>query len=91
MLRIVTHPDLAPTAATPLDERVSTLLERDPGVLTTLLAFGFAPLANPLTRAVLAPTVTLRQALRLRGLDDADTQRLLTALAGLEVDAPCPT
>lgn len=91
MLSSVTPPGPTHFAATLLDERVSTLLDRDPEVLTTLLAFGFAPLANPVTRALLAPTVTLRQAVRLRGLSDADAERLVSALARLEVATACPT
>lgn len=87
----MTPPGPAHPSAELLDERVSTLLDRHPEVLTTLLAFGFAPLANPAARALLAPTVTLRQAIRLRGLSDADAERLVSALARLEVPSACPT
>lgn len=64
-----------------LDERVATLLERSPGVLDCLIRHGFAPLQNPVMRAALAPTVTLGQAFRLRGLASEAREALLADLA----------
>lgn len=60
--------------------RVSVLLECHPEALPILIEHGFTPLANPALRAVLAPTVTLGQALGIRGLDGADAEALLQAL-----------
>ena len=60
--------------------RVSDLLERYPGMLQVLIEHGFAPLAQPALRAVLAPTVTLAQALKLRGLDGEREEDLLRSL-----------
>ena len=64
-----------------LDERVSTLLERSPEVLACLIRHGFTLLQNPVMRAALAPTVTLAQAFRLRGLSAAAREALLADLA----------
>lgn len=75
-----------------LDRRVAELLAAAPGVLQALLDAGFTPLANPAARAVLAPTVTLRQAIALRGLDGARTMALLERLEALvPEDAACPS
>jgi len=60
-----------------LDERVSTLLERSPEVLDCLVRHGFTPLRNPVMRAALTPTVTLAQAIRLRGLSSEAREALL--------------
>lgn len=70
-----------------LEARVSQLLEEVPDALGLLLEYGFAPLAQPALRRVLAPTVTLRQALALRPLPtrrEAELLRRLAALAGEE-------
>lgn len=69
-----------------LDTRVSVLLEAAPAALGVLVAHGFTPLADPLTRRLLAPTVTLAQALRLRGLSDIRAEALLQEL---EAVMPC--
>jgi len=63
-----------------LNLRVSELLAQEDSVLDILLEYGFTPLKNPLTRAALAPTVTVGQALRLRGLSAVQQTRLLTDL-----------
>jgi hypothetical protein len=53
---------------------------------------GFTPLANPAARAMLAPTVTLRQAIALRGLDEAHARALLERLDRLLPEgAACPS
>lgn len=67
--------------------RVSTLLAQAPGVLPCLLRHGFTPLANPAMRHALAPTVTLAQAVRLRGLSDAQAEALYAELREV---CPCP-
>lgn len=54
-----------------------------PGALEALLEAGFTPLANPAARALLAPTVTLRQAIALRGLESACADALVARLAAL--------
>lgn len=64
-----------------LDERVSTLLERSPEALDCLIRHGFTPLRNPVMRAALTPTVTLAQAIRLRGLSTEESEALLTEFA----------
>lgn len=75
-----------------LDLRVSDLLAAAPGVLERLVEAGFAPLVNPAARTLLAPTVTLRQAIALRGLDAARTDALLVRLAQvLPEGAACRT
>lgn len=73
------------TAATTLrDEllelRVATLIERHPEALQLLIDAGFGPLAVPALRKALAPTVTLRQALRIRSLTPEKDAELLAAL-----------
>jgi hypothetical protein len=57
--------------------RVSAVLDRYPGLLTTFVTFGFRPLLNPVLRRTLARGVTVGQACRLAGVD-ADA--FLTAL-----------
>lgn len=69
-----------------LDARVSALLAAAPEALGVLVAHGFTPLADPLARRLLAPTVTLAQALRLRGLSDI---RAAALLRELEAVTPC--
>jgi hypothetical protein len=46
---------------------VATLLEAWPQTLKVLLRHGFTPLANPFARAMLARTVTVEQACKLKG------------------------
>lgn len=62
------------------DARVSDLLAASDAVLPLLVRYGFVPLANPALRAALAPTVTLAQAIRLRGLPDGDAVALRAEL-----------
>lgn len=69
-----------------LELRVSEVIDRIPGSLPVLIDAGFGPLAVPALRAALAPTVTLRQALRIRGQGEARDAELLGALERL---APC--
>jgi hypothetical protein len=64
-----------------LEDRVSTLLAHSPAVLDCLIRHGFTPLRNPAMRAALAPTVTLGQAIRLRGLSPEVREALLADLA----------
>lgn len=68
--------------------RVSEVIERYPESLPILIDAGFGPLAVPALRAALAPTVTLRQALRIRGQSAARDAALLDAL---EREASCPS
>src|SRR5690606_24265512 len=48
--------------------------------LDIFVEFGFKPLRNRLMRKAMAPLVTIAGACRIKGLDDADRQRLLKAL-----------
>lgn len=65
------------------DVRVSELLEASPEVLPLLVRHGFAPLRNAAMRAALAPTVTLAQAVRLRGLPPSAALELRRELVEL--------
>jgi len=65
--------------------RVSEVLDAVPGSLEVLRDHGFTPLAQPAMRRMLAPTVTLEQAIRLRALPDWRREALLRRLA--EMDA----
>lgn len=65
------------------DVRVSELLEASDEALALLVRHGFAPLRNAAMRAALAPTVTLAQAIRLRGLSDAAASQLRRELVSL--------
>lgn len=76
-------PTFTPTARDLLDEPVAAVLKRVDGALDLLVQHGFEPLATPALRRVLAPTVTLRQALRLRALTPDREQALLERLAEL--------
>jgi hypothetical protein len=49
-------------------DRVSAVLEREPELLETFLAFGFRPLANPLLRRMMARHVTIAAACRHMGV-----------------------
>ncbi len=79
-----------------LGMRVSDVLEEVPGALRLLVEHGFGPLAQPAMRRMLAPTVTLRQALALRALPtwrEEATLRALAELAGRDAqrrEPPCP-
>lgn len=66
--------------------RVSALLAEAPEVLPCLVRHGFTPLANPAMRRALAPTITLAQAVRLRGLSEAEAASLY---AELRTVCPC--
>lgn len=66
-----------------LDTRVSRILDAHPDALDTLIRHGFTPLAQAPLRFALAHTVNLGQAIRLRGLDEAEVAALLEALAGM--------
>lgn len=67
--------------------RVSEVLDAVPGALEMLQEHGFEPLAQPAMRRVLAPTVTLDQAIRLRGLPAWRREALLVRLAELDAVA----
>lgn len=67
--------------------RVQALLDASPAVLPCLIRHGFTPLENPVMRRALAPTVTLAQAARLRGLAGEELDALLGELAEV---CPCP-
>lgn len=73
------------------DVRVSELLAASDRVLALLIRHGFAPLRNPAMRAALAPTVTLAQAVRLRGLSEDRADALRHELAALVEAAPACT
>lgn len=65
--RIVTEvPEPAPTTATDgtiaAGDRIGAVLDRDPALLDTFLAYGFRPLANPLLRRTVARHVTIATA-----------------------------
>lgn len=62
---------------------VAEVLERWPASLKVLLRHGFAPLADPVQRARLAPTITVKQAASARGVDLA---RLLADLESIAAD-----
>ncbi|MEX2501995.1 MAG: flavodoxin domain-containing protein [Trueperaceae bacterium] len=87
---LLAHVQLRPTVAAPPPPscdrlramRVSEVLEAAPDALPLLLRSGFRPLADPRLRAVLAPTVTLEQAFRIRGLDDEASDAVLAQLQG---------
>jgi hypothetical protein len=59
------------------DDRVGDVLNRHPELLSTFLAFGFRPLANPLLRKTLARQVSIGQACRRLNVD---VQSLVAAL-----------
>lgn len=79
-----------------LGMRVSDVLEEVPGALELLVDHGFGPLAQPAMRRLLAPTVTLRQALAMRALPtwrEEAALRALAELAGRDArgrEASCP-
>ncbi len=63
--------------------RVSRVIDAHPAALQTLIDGGFEPLANPAMRFALAHTVTLEQALRIRGLGDEEADQLVDRLLAL--------
>ncbi|HLU83369.1 MAG TPA: DUF1858 domain-containing protein [Trueperaceae bacterium] len=71
------------TRADLLTMKVSAILESHAGSLAVLVEHGFAPLKQPHLRAVLAHTVTLAQALRIRSLADDEERVLLDELVAL--------
>ncbi len=66
-----------------LGTRVSDLLAADARCLDVLVEHGFGPLRQPALRKVLAHTVDLGQAIRIRGLSEETEERLLDDLMGL--------
>lgn len=68
-------------AAGLLAMKVSEILEAAPAALGVLVEHGFTPLAQPYLRKLLAHTVTLEQALRLRPLARERETSLLDELA----------
>ncbi len=58
-------------------DRVGAVLDRDPALLQTFLAFGFRPLANPLLRRTMARNITIAEACRHM---DVAIEPLLAAL-----------
>lgn len=66
-----------------LTMKVSDILAAHPEALGVLVEHGFTPLAQPYLRKLLAHTVTLEQALRLRPLDPAREQSLLDEIETL--------
>lgn len=66
-----------------LGTRVSDLLDADGRCLRVLVDHGFGPLRQPALRKVLAHTVTLGQAVRIRGLSEEAEEGLLVELLAL--------
>lgn len=88
----------APGAASVLERllgaRVSDVIAAHPRALGLLIEHGFSLLAQPPLRRALAPTVTLAQAIRIRGLGPVSRTGLLEALAAAGVadalmETPC--
>jgi len=78
-----------------LAARVSDVIAAHPRALDLLIEHGFTLLAQPPLRRALAPTVTLAQAIRIRGLAPAVREALLEALeragaADALEGSPCP-
>ena len=71
------------TRAELLGARVSDLLAADARCLDVLVRHGFGPLRQPALRKVLAHTVDLGQAVRIRGLSEETEEELLAELLGL--------
>ncbi len=71
----------------PREMKVSEILEANPAALGVLVEHGFTPLAQPYLRKLLAHTVTLEQALRLRPLAPEREQSLLDRLGDLLAEA----
>jgi len=66
-----------------LGTRVSDLLAADARCLEVLVRHGFGPLRQPALRKVLAHTVDLGQAVRIRGLSEDAEDALLAELLAL--------
>lgn len=81
-------PTAVPTTDALLAMRVSDVLKLHDGALDLLIAHGFTPLAQSHLRALLAPTVTLAQASRLKSLSPAAQERLLADLQRLLATEP---
>ncbi len=62
------------------DATIAALLEKIPAALALLIQLGFTPLADPILRERLAPTVTIRQAAETLPIN---LDRLLTDLEHL--------
>lgn len=71
------------TAAELLAMKVSDILDARPAALDLLIAYGFTPLKQPHLRAILAHTVTLSQALRIRSQSAERERALMAALVEL--------
>lgn len=71
------------TRAELLGTRVSDLLAADARCLDVLVRHGFGPLRQKALRKVLAHTVDLGQAVRIRGLSEETEEELLAELLGL--------
>jgi len=71
------------TTAELLAMKVSAILDARPAALDLLIVYGFTPLKQPHLRAILAPTVTLAQALRIRSQSAAKERALLAELVTL--------
>lgn len=69
-----------------LELRVSELIDAWPATLQVLIDAGFTPLASAPIRVALAPTVTLRQAMRIRSLDALAQEELMRTLGEV---VPC--
>ncbi len=67
----------------PREMKVSEILAANPAALGVLVEHGFTPLAQPYLRKLLAHTVTLEQALRLRPLAPERERSLLDELGSL--------
>lgn len=88
--------DVSPAAGAALDparpivaeDRVGDALTQYPWLLDTFVAFGFAPLRNPLLRKALARRVTIAQACRMM---DVDILRLLATLNARRTEQPGST
>ena len=76
------------TQAELLGTRVSDLLAADARCLDVLVKHGFGPLRQPALRKVLAHTVDLGQAVRIRGLSEETEEALLAELQALFEGAP---
>ncbi len=74
-------PKSEPSGAIRPENTVADVLDRVPGSLELLLAYGFKPLADPELRAQMAPRVTLGTACEMHGIDVdgliADLERLM--------------
>ncbi len=65
------------------DTNVGKLIDRYPQALDILIKYGFTPLKNPLLRKFLPYTVSLKQAKKIKRLDDEKFKALLEELRAL--------